>query len=268
MREFFKRNGKKLLRGLAAVGVIVAVSLVAYLILLAAGVIYHDDGMKFNRALIDAFTSSALGAVIFIAFQVVVTVLLCAIPGTNMAFILVAATIFSSPIKAFLLAECGVLLSSAAMYLTGRFGGYKLCEKLLGADDCAKAAELLRDKGSAYFMLMMLFPAFPDDALVMLAGVCKMKLVWFIPSVLIGRGIGVATIVFGLNVVPFASFGLYDWAVFVTVCAFWIIVAFYLAHKLNERLARRREGEKINREERAATVEATYTQEDGEANER
>ena len=46
---------------------------------------------------------------------------------------------------------------------------------------------------------MMMFPIFPDDALVMIAGTLKMKLRWFIPSIVIGRGIGIAAIVFGFS---------------------------------------------------------------------
>ncbi len=241
MKEFLKQHKSEILRIAAAIGIVVGVSVAIFLVLLACGVIYYDEGMKLNAALVETFRSSVWGIIAFLALQTVLTVALCAIPGTNMTFILLAVALFPEPVKAFLLAFIGVMLSSAAMYLTGRAGGYKLCEKLLGGKDCARASELLRNKGSVYFPLMMLFPAFPDDALVMVAGVIKMKLGWFIPSVLIGRGIGVATIVFGLNVVPFASFSLYDWFVFVSACAFWIIVVFYLAHRLNLKMKKSRE---------------------------
>ena len=241
MKEFLKQHKSEILRIAAAIGIVVGVSVAIFLVLLACGVVYYDDGMKINAALVETFRSSVWGIIAFLALQTVLTVALCAIPGTNMTFILLAVALFPEPVKAFLLAFIGVMLSSAAMYLTGRAGGYKLCEKLLGGKDCARASELLRNKGSVYFPLMMLFPAFPDDALVMVAGVIKMKLGWFIPSVLIGRGIGVATIVFGLNVVPFASFSLYDWFVFVSACAFWIIVVFYLAHRLNLKMEKSRE---------------------------
>ena len=253
IKEFLTNNKKSVLRILAAIGVIVAVSVAIFLILLACGVIYYDDGMKLNAALVESFRSSAWGIVGFVLLEAVLTVVLCAIPGTNMTFILLATVLFPNPVKAFLLAFCGVMISSASMYLTGRLGGYKLCEKLLGGKDCARAAELLRNKGSVYFPLMMLFPAFPDDALVMLAGVIKMKLGWFIPSVVVGRGAGIATIVFGLSIVPFGSFTLYDWFVFISVCAFWLIVIFGLAHKLNEKIAKsRNEGRRENAD--------TYTQ--------
>lgn len=235
-----KQHKSEILRIAAAIGIVVGVSGAIFLVLLACGVVYYDDGMKLNAALVETFRSSAWGVIAFIAIQTVLTVALCAIPGTNMTFILLAVALFPEPIKAFLIAFIGVMLSSAAMYFSGRAGGYKLCEKLLGGKDCARAAELLRDKGSVYFPLMMLFPAFPDDALVMVAGVVKMKLGWFIPSVLIGRGVGIATIVFGFNVVPFASFSLYDWFVFVSACAFWVIILFYLAHKLNLKMKKSR----------------------------
>lgn len=50
-----------------------------------------------------------------------------------MTFILLATVLFPDPAKAFFLAFSGVMISSAAMYLAGRTGGYRLCEKLLGA---------------------------------------------------------------------------------------------------------------------------------------
>ena len=88
----------------------------------------------------------------------------------------------------------------------------------------------------------MIFPAFPDDALVMIAGTIKMKLKWFIPSIILGRGIGIATIVFGFSLIPFESFTtLYDWIIFITVCVVWIFVIFHFANKLNKRLENKKE---------------------------
>ena len=129
------------------------------------------------------------------------------------------------------------MISSLIMYLLGRFGGYKLCVKLLGKEDCDKSLDLLETKSTIFFPLMMLFPVFPDDALVMIAGTIKMKLKWFIPSIILGRGIGIATIVFGFSLIPFESFTtLYDWIVFITVCVVWIFVIFHFANKLNKKL--------------------------------
>jgi uncharacterized membrane protein YdjX (TVP38/TMEM64 family) len=127
------------------------------------------------------------------------------------------------------------------MYITGRFGGYKLCEKILGKEDCDKSLDLLTTKSTVFFPLMMIFPVFPDDALVMMAGTIKMKMKWFIPSILIGRGIGILTIVFGFSFIPFEEFTtFYDWIVFITVCIVWIFIIFHFANKLSKKLESKR----------------------------
>ena len=164
----------------------------------------------------------------------VITTLLCFIPGASMAFIILLGAIYSSQMTAFLLAFIGVMLSSLIMYLTGRFGGYAICTKLLGKEDCEKASRLLNNRGVVFFPVMMLFPLFPDDALVMIAGTLKMSLKWFIPSIAVCRTIGIATIVFGLGNVPFDQFTtIWHWIIFILICAIGIIAVFWAANKLS-----------------------------------
>ena len=154
-----------------------------------------------------------------------------------MAFIVLSTKIYGFSIEAFLVSFISVLISSTIMYLIGRKGGYKMCEKWLGKEDCEKSIKLLRSKSTIYFPLMMIFPVFPDDALVMIAGTMKMKLRYFIPSILLGRGFGVFTIVFGFSLIPFDTFKTpYDWIVFITVCLYWISVIFKLAEKINVKI--------------------------------
>jgi uncharacterized membrane protein YdjX (TVP38/TMEM64 family) len=88
---------------------------------------------------------------------------------------------------------------------------------------------------------MMMFPVFPDDALVMMAGTIKMSLKWFIPSIVIGRGIGIATITFGLSLIPFDKFtSVWHWVVFVAVCLVLVVLVFLLANKFNKFMERKR----------------------------
>ena len=92
--------------------------------------------------------------------------------------------------------------------------------------------------------MMMMFPVFPDDALVMVAGTLKMSLKWFIPSIVIGRGIGVATIIFGLSIVPFEKFtSIWHWVGFIAACAIGIALVFFLANRFNKFLEKKREQE-------------------------
>ncbi len=71
----------------------------------------------------------------------------------------------------------------------------KLCKEILGESDCERATNLFKYKGMAFFPVMMLFPIFRDDALVMIADTLDMPLKWFIPSIAIVRGIRIATII-------------------------------------------------------------------------
>ncbi len=248
MKRFFNRtkdlltaHKKQIINILATLVLIVIISVLTFLILCAFDVVYFEDGMKFNTELFDSFRSSWYGWIIFILLQTVLTMLLCAMPGASMAFILLSQTIYTVAWQAFLLSFISVMTTSSVMYIVGRYGGYKLCAKLLGEDDCKKSLELLREKGTVFFPLMMMFPIFPDDALVMIAGTIKMRLAWFIPSIVIGRGIGIATIIFGLSIVPFDKFTTpWHWIGFIALCAVGICLIFAIAFRFNKYLEKRR----------------------------
>ena len=232
------RDKKKLIINIIVIfGTLLASAGLSILILSAFNVVSFDGGITFNPRLFESFKNSWYGWIIFILFQSILTILLCIVPGVSMAFIILCSTIYTVPWQAFLLSFLSVMVSSFTMYVCGRFGGYKLCVKLLGEQDCDKALELLQTKSTIFFPLMMLFPVFPDDALVMIAGTIKMKLKWFIPSVIIGRGIGIATIVFGFSLIPFDTFTtLYDWIIFITICVVWMFVIFHFANKLSKKI--------------------------------
>ena len=165
-----------------------------------------------------------------------------------MAFIMLVQALYDNPPLAFFVSFTGVMLSSLMMYLIGRFGGYNLCKRLLGEEDCEKASDLLNNKGTIFFPLMMMFPMFPDDALVMVAGTLKMSLKWFIPSIVFGRGIGVFTIIFGLSSVPFEKFtSVWHWVAFILACAVVIALIFFGAIKLNKHIQNNKSTEeKVN----------------------
>ena len=237
-----KDNKATILKLLGMLLVLLAISLVTMLILFAIGVLeYGPDGFHFDEHMFDSFKGKWYSLPIFILSQTVLTMLLCAIPGVAMAFVMLSTVIYSgSPWMAFILSYSCVLISSAVLYILGRVGGYRICEKLLGKEDCEKSLELLRTRGTTYFPIMMLFPIFPDDALVMIAGTIRMRLSWFIPSILVCRGIGIATIIFGMNIIPFDSFALYDWIIFITVAFFWIREIFKIANKIDRKFEQKR----------------------------
>lgn len=231
----------KIIKVLFMILVLFLVSLISTVLLYVTGVIYFDDGIKLNYSLFETLTTTWYGCLLMICIQVVITSLLSFIPGTSMAFIILLQAMYPSPVIAYIVAFSGVLLSSFSMYLIGRYGGYTLCKKMIGEEDCKKASELLNNKGNIYFPLMMMFPVFPDDALIMIAGTLKMSLKWFIPSIIFGRGIGVATIVFGFSIVSFDKFtSIWHWIAFIVIAVILIALVFYVANKFSNYLNKRK----------------------------
>lgn len=244
---FTDKHKKALINLLLILAVIAAISFVTLLLLMAFDVIYIEDGVNFNAEVFNSFRTSWYGWIIFSLIMTVLSILLCIIPGISMTFIILTQAIYPIAWQAFLLSITRVFFCSALMYAIGYFGGYKLCVKFLGKEDCEKALGLLRNKGTVYFPLMMMFPVFPDDALVMIAGTLKMSLKWFIPSIIIGRGIGIATIVFGFGSIPFDKFTtIWHWIAFVIVCIIGVAFVFFLAHKLNKYMDRKRKEKSLN----------------------
>ena len=238
---FIKRNKSAILKLGLMLLTVVLVSTVTFLLLMAFGIVHFDNGMHFNIEVFESFRDSWYGWIIFILLQTTLSVLMCIIPGATMAFILLSQALYPTSWEAFILSFTSVMISSAFMYIVGRFGGYKICTHILGAEDCERSLTLLRNKGTVFFPLMMMFPIFPDDALVMIAGTLKMSLKWFIPSIVIGRGIGIATIIFGLSIVPFDKFSnIFHWIAFVLVCLVLVVLVFIAANKLNKYMERKR----------------------------
>lgn len=257
--NFIKNHSKALLKVLLIIGALVALSAVALLILSLFDIVYFEDGLKLNAELFAQFRDSWYGWMIIILIQIVLTTALCFIPGASMAFIILLGAIYPLQWQAFLIAFIGVMTSSFLMYITGRLGGYRICKKILGEEDCEKASDLLNNKGVVFFPIMMLFPVFPDDALVMIAGTLKMSLKWFIPSIVIGRGIGIATIIFGLGNIPYDKFTTpFHWIGFILACAAGIVLVFFLANLLNKYLAKKKE-------EAALTADSTLADASEEA---
>ena len=242
MKEFFNKYKGAIFKLLMVLLACIFVSFIALLSLYIFKIVYFDHGMKFNVEVFNDFQDNWYGILISSLFFIFVIIALSFMPAKTTALTILYQALFNNPWKAFIVVFISIELASVLMYLIGRFGGYTICKKILGKKDCERASSLLNHKGVIYFPLMMIFPLFPDDALIMLAGTFKMSLKWFIPSIVIGRGVGVATVIFGLTLIPFNRFTkFWHWLVFVLVLLVLIAFVFYLAHLLNKYLESRRE---------------------------
>lgn len=246
MKEFIKKH-EKLFKVLAILGIFALISLISAVILYLCGFLYFNEAgdLSINENLFVAFKDSWYGYVIVVLADIAVTSLLSFVPAISMAFIMLITTLYTNKWIAFAISFAGVLITSFMLYILGRFGGYALGKKVLGEEDCEKASELLNNKGLIFFPLMMMLPVFPDDALTMVAGTLKMSLKWFVPSIVIGRGIGVTAIVFGLSLFDFSTFEWWHWVLFISACAIGIALLFFCANKLNNYLASKNKEENL-----------------------
>lgn len=204
----------------------------------------------------------------FIGLEVVCSLCLCFLPGTNMTFILAGCVLFGYNYKTFLVAFSGVIISSVLMDLAGRFGLKNIMKKLIGEDDLKKATNLINKYGKTYIPLFYLLPAFPDDAICCVCGAMKINFWYHLASIILCRGIGVATIVFGLNLLPqgvqnFTSTDPWEYIQVITVIVFWVIVLFTLATRINKRIEKNKSkgNEVVDKKDEASTKSNEYKKE-------
>lgn len=246
MKHFFAKYKKKILQ----IGIVFTV-----IILLAVAIYFIFD--YFNITDVETLKKiiSDCGEykyIVFLVLQVVLTVLLCFIPASNMSFIALGVLLFGANYKTFLLCFSGVIISSILMDFLGRFGLKKVFEKIIGAEDLEKAEKLINKYGKGYIPLFYLFPLFPDDAICCVVGSLKVNFWYHLFSIILCRGVGVATIVFGVALIPedvqnFTSTDPWEYIQVITVAAFWVIVAFYLATKANKFFEKYKEKKDINK---------------------
>ena len=246
MKHFFAKYKKKILQ----IGIVFAV-----IICLAVAIYFIFD--YFNITDVETLKKiiSDCGEykyIVFLVLQVVLTVLLCFIPASNMSFIALGVLLFGANYKTFLLCFSGVIISSILMDFLGRFGLKKVFEKIIVAEDLEKAENLINKYGKGYIPLFYLFPLFPDDAICCVVGSLKVNFWYHLFSIILCRGVGVATIVFGVALIPedvqnFTSTDPREYIQVITVAAFWVIVAFYLATKANKFFEKYKEKKDINK---------------------
>lgn len=238
-----KKNKDKIIKITIFLLVIVGISCACYFIFRATGI----TNIETLREVIDS--CGVWGWVVFLILQVFFTIVLCFAPMGSMTFITLGVLCFGANWKTFLLCFGGVLISSILMDLLGRFGGSKIIVKLVGEKDYKQALKLIQEKGMVYLPVMYLLPVFPDDALCCVAGMTKIKFWYHLIIILLCRGIGVATIVFGVNIIPeeirnFTSTNLWDYIVVITILAFWVLILLKVARFIDKKLSNKLKNKK------------------------
>ena len=125
----------------------------------------------------------------------------------------------------------------------GRFGGSKVIVKIFGEEEYLKTERLINERGLVYVPIMYLLPLFPDDFICLCVGSMKMK--WWLHMLYgaIGKAVGIATVVFGVSLIPVELFlplsfdKLYNWFVLIACLIVYITCLFKGARWLDKKLS-------------------------------
>lgn len=198
MKKISKEKIKKYAKILIVLLVLIAISVGLYFLLQHFG---FTDVQKL-KAWLQSVGPWAI--IVYIILRVACTIFLSFMPACSMVFDLLSLAAFDylHPILIFLICFASVLLTSVVMDLIGRFGGNKAIIKLLGKDEYEEAKDLVQEKGMVYVPVMYLLPIFPDDAICMISGATKMNFWVHFIEIFLCRGIGCATIIFGVQIIP------------------------------------------------------------------
>lgn len=176
-------------------------------------VLYYTTGLSERFSDFSALTSyiresGFWGVTIFIAltvFQVVV------LPIPEAVTILLGVAIYGAT-TSFILSVIGTIIGSLISFMLGKVFGRRLCNWMFGEENTEKYAKIMNEKGRFLFIIMLLFPAFPDDMLCMIAGITTMSYTYFTIICLVTRPVMIGlTAYLGSGVIPFSGWGIPVW---------------------------------------------------------
>ncbi len=176
-------------------------------------VLYYTTGLSDKFSDFSSLTSYIRGSgfwgvAIFIGltvFQVVV------LPIPEAVTILLGVAIYGAT-TSFILSVIGTIIGSLISFMLGKVFGRRLCNWMFGEENTEKYAKIMNEKGRFLFIIMLLFPAFPDDMLCMIAGITTMSYAYFTVICLVPRPVMIGlTAYLGSGVIPFSGWGIPVW---------------------------------------------------------
>lgn len=204
--------------------------LLGYIILYQTGVLERINNLEELRAFIGR--AGAWGILVFFMLTLLQVVIL---PIPAAVTILLGVLIYG-PTVSFIVSTLGTIAGSVICFLLGKFFGYKVVTWIIGEEKAKKYTRLISEKGKIPFIVMMLFPFFPDDILCMAAGLTKMTFKFFIIAVSLSRPVMIAFFsYFGTGeIIPFRGWGIPIWiSIFVFTLFIIYLINFLLKRNKN-----------------------------------
>ena len=204
---FIESKYKATIRISTVILIFCSVLIIAYVVFERIGWIRYFRDFDVIRDFI--LSTKQWGIIIFLILTVLQVVLL---PIPAAVTILIGVAIYG-PFWAFVLSLVGTYIGSVICFWLGKSFGSKLVTWMIGKENSEKYANMLNKKGKWIFVLMLLFPFFPDDTLCLVAGTTKMSWKFFLLSVILARPLTIAfTSFFGSGeIIPFSGWGIPVW---------------------------------------------------------
>ena len=240
--KWIKKHKKQLVELGIALVVGLVISGLFLLIFCLTGVIQFDGGFKFNADLFDKLRNNPLLYIVFVLVEAIGCTVLCMNPVGSGVFVWLGIALFGPNWKCFLVTWGGCVLSYIFIDALGRFGGSKLIIRIFGEDEYNRTNALINEKGMVYVPIMYLLPLFPDDFICLCVGSMKMK--WWLHMLYgaIGKAVGIATVVFGVSIIPKELFlpitadKIYNWFVLIACLIVYITTLFKIARWIDKKL--------------------------------
>ncbi len=211
--------------------VFVLVAVAAYMLFYLTGINERFTDFDALRDFIRA--SGFWGFAVFIGITVFEVVIL---PIPAAVTILLGVAIYG-PTVGFVLSTVGTVIGSLISFMLGKVFGRRLCNWMFGEESTEKYARLLNEKGRFVFIIMLLFPAFPDDMLCMIAGITTMSYGYFTLVCVLTRPVMIGfTAYLGSGAIPFSGWGIPVWISLVCL----MFVAFIVVNSIKTKIVKRK----------------------------
>ncbi len=210
--------------------IIIAASIIValYIVMELVGWIKYLDDFDLIRDFV--LGTKQWGVIVYLLLTIFQVVFL---PIPAAVTILIGVAIYG-PLIAFILSLIGTYVGAIICFALGKSFGKKLVSWMIGHENADKYSKMLNDKGRWVFVIMLIFPFFPDDTLCLVAGTTSMSWKFFLLSTLLTRPEMIAFISFfgSGEIIPYSGWGIPVWIGIFVLCIALLIIASKLKKKL------------------------------------
>ena len=222
---------------LTLLNIVAALVLVSYIALYYSGVLEKNNNVEELRKFVKE--SGQWGILVLFGLTLLQVVVL---PIPAAVTILIGVLMYGSTVS-FIVSTLGTIAGSIICFLLGKFFGYRVVAWIIGDEKAKKYADFINEKGKIPFIVMLLFPFFPDDILCMAAGLTKMTFKFFILTVVLTRPVMIAFVsYFGTgDIIPFSGWGIPVW---IGMFVFAVALLYFINYFINKRKGNDKSGDR------------------------